>query len=385
MKILWISPWFGNYRIPVYEYLNKLSKGNFYIICSEENTSDLVREKLKASLGEHAIIMSGEKRTTMGNEESDFANSALVIKRQPGLYKKVKEVKPDVVITEGFGGWAPAGIRYAVLHRKKLCMFYERTAYVERNSPQWRSWYRRIVGMPVDHFLINGTLTEQYLNEGLHFKHTPKVKGCMCADSFGLAEAVKTVTDADKQVLAKELDLKGGLTYLFVGQMVERKGIEQLLDAWTAHIEKHPDDNLIVIGKGILLDKMKEQYDSCSSLHILGAVNYDLLYRYYALCDVFIMPTLEDNWCLVIPEAMACGKPVASSIYNGGHYELVQNGVNGYNFDSLKKEEILDTLDKFHGADLEAMGKKSVEIESNFTPDKAAQRIFDACKCVFEK
>lgn len=385
MKILWISPWFGNYRIPVYEYLNKLSKGNFYIICSEENTSDLVREKLKASLGEHAIIMSGEKRTTMGNEESDFANSALVIKRQPGLYKKVKEVKPDVVITEGFGGWAPAGIRYAVLHRKKLCMFYERTAYVERNSPQWRSWYRRIVGMPVDHFLINGTLTEQYLNEGLHFKHTPKVKGCMCADSFGLAEAVKTVTDADKQVLSKELNLKGGLTYLFVGQMVERKGIEQLLDAWTAHIEKHPDDNLIVIGKGILLDKMKEQYDSCSSVHILGAVNYDLLYRYYALCDVFIMPTLEDNWCLVIPEAMACGKPVASSIYNGGHYELVQNGVNGYNFDPLKKEEILDTLDKFHGADLEAMGKKSVEIESNFTPDKAAQRIFDACKCVFEK
>lgn len=385
MKILWISPWFGNYRIPVYEYLNKLSKGNFYIICSEENTSDLVREKLKASLGEHAIIMSGEKRTTMGNEESDFANSALVIKRQPGLYKKVKEVKPDVVITEGFGGWAPAGIRYAMLHRKKLCMFYERTAYVERNSPQWRSWYRRIVGMPVDHFLINGTLTEQYLNEGLHFKHTPKVKGCMCADSFGLAEAVKTVTDADKQVLSKELNLKGGLTYLFVGQMVERKGIEQLLDAWTAHIEKHPDDNLIVIGKGILLDKMKEQYDSCSSVHILGAVNYDLLYRYYALCDVFIMPTLEDNWCLVIPEAMACGKPVASSIYNGGHYELVQNGVNGYNFDPLKKEEILDTLDKFHGADLEAMGKKSVEIESNFTPDKAAQRIFDACKCVFEK
>lgn len=385
MKILWISPWFGNYRIPVYEYLNKLSKGNFYIICSEENTSDLVREKLKTTLGKNAIIMSGEKRTTMGNEESDFANSALVIKRQPGLYKKVKEVKPDVVITEGFGGWAPAGIRYAVLHRKKLCMFYERTAYVERNSPQWRSWYRRIVGMPVDHFLINGTLTEQYLNEGLHFKHTPKVKGCMCADSFGLAEAVKTVTDADKQVLAKELDLKGGLTYLFVGQMVERKGIEQLLDAWTAHIEKHPDDNLIVIGKGILLDKMKEQYDSCSSVHILGAVNYDLLYRYYALCDVFIMPTLEDNWCLVIPEAMACGKPVASSIYNGGHYELVQNGVNGYNFDPLKKEEILDTLDKFHGADLEAMGKKSVEIESNFTPDKAAQRIFDACKCVFEK
>lgn len=23
MRILWITPWFGNYRIPVYDYLNK--------------------------------------------------------------------------------------------------------------------------------------------------------------------------------------------------------------------------------------------------------------------------------------------------------------------------------------------------------------------------
>lgn len=385
MKILWISPWFGNYRIPVYENLNKLSGGNFYIICSKENTSDLVREKLTTALGDHAVIMSGEKRTTMGNEESDFANSALVIKRQPGLYKAIKAIKPDVVITEGFGGWAPAGIRYAVLHRKKLCMFYERTAYVERNSPKWRSWYRRIVGIPVDHFLINGTLTEEYLNEGLHFKHTPKVKGCMCADSFGLSQTVAHVTEDDKKALGEELHLDDGLTYLFVGQMVERKGIKELLAAWKKHIEKYPHDNLVVIGKGILLDKMRKLYDCDPSIHILGAINYDLLYRYYALCDVFIMPTLEDNWCLVIPEAMACGKPVASSIYNGGHYELVKDGVNGYNFDPLKPESILDTLRKFHDADLKAMGAKSVEIESDFTPDKAARRIFEACKSVFKK
>ena len=73
MKILWISPWFGNYRIPVYENLNKLCSGNFYLICSEENTSELVRGKLKAVLGNHAIVMSGEQRMTMGSDESDFS------------------------------------------------------------------------------------------------------------------------------------------------------------------------------------------------------------------------------------------------------------------------------------------------------------------------
>lgn len=384
MKILWISPWFGNYRIPVYENLNRLSGNNFYLICSEENTSELVREKLKNTLGNHAIVMSGEQRITMGSEESDFANSALVIKKQPGLYKAVKSVGADVVITEGFGGWAPIGIRYAITHRKKLCMFYERTAYVERNSPAWRSLYRCIVGMPVDVFLINGALTEEYLNEGLYFKKTPKVKGCMCADSFGLSQAVEKVTNVDKDVFRKELKLKEGLTFLFVGQMVDRKGIKELLAVWEEHTRKYSNDNLLVIGKGILENPMREQYASNDSIHIMGGISYNELYKYYALCDVFIMPTLEDNWCLVIPEAMACGKPVACSIYNGGHYELVLEGVNGYKFDPLKPKTIVYTLAKFHQADLRTMGQKSIEIESNYTPDKAAARIFEACKKVYK-
>ena len=385
MKILWISPWFGNYRIPVYDHLNKLCNGNFYLICSEENTSELVRSKLKSTLGANVVIMSGEKRTTMGNEESDFANSALVIKRQPGLYKAVKKINPDVVITEGFGGWAPAGIRYAVTHRKKLCMFYERTAYVERNSPKWRSLYRRIMGIPVDYFLINGTLTEEYLNNGLHLRSTPKVKGCMCADSFGLSDAVSKVTEEDNQTLREELNLKDGLTYLFVGQLVERKGIKELLSVWNKHTAKYPEDNLLVIGKGILEQSLRAEYAADDSIKILGGINYDELYRYYALCDVFVMPTLEDNWCLVIPEAMACGKPVACSIYNGGHYELVQDGVDGYKFDPLNPDSIIETLAQFHHSDLRFMGQKAIEIESNFTPDKAAQRIFDACQKVFRK
>lgn len=385
MRILWISPWFGNYRVPVYACLNQLSNGNFYLICSRENTSDLVRKKLKEALGDHAVVMSGEKRMTMGNDASDFANKSLVLKKQPGLYRAIKELNPDVVITEGFGGWAPAGIRYAVLHGKKLCMFYERTAYVERNSPKWRTMYRKIMGIPVKYFLINGHLTNEYLTNELGFKKTPKVEGCMCADSYGLAEAVSHFGAKERAELKQRLDLHPGLTFLFVGQMVERKGIKELLQAWGQHIANHPQDNLIVIGKGILLDVLKEQYKDESSIHILGGINYDLLYQYYALCDVFVMPTLEDNWCLVVPEAMACRKPVACSIYNGGHYELVKDGVNGYNFDPLQQSSIVETLNKFHHADLNAMGEMSVEIESNYTPDKAAQRIFDACQKTFEE
>lgn len=381
MRVLWISPWFGNYRVPVYEELNKLTDGNFYIICSKENTRDLVREKLKCSLGDHAIIMEGEQRSTFGNEESDFANSALVIKKQPGLYDAIKRVNPDVLIVEGFGSWSPSGIKYAVLHRKKLCMFYERTFHVERNSPWYRTMYRRMAGLPVDYFVVNGDLTEKYLREGLGFKRTPIMKGCMCADSFGLAEAVKSVSSQ------QETDNKetSGLSFLFVGQMVVRKGIKELLHVWHLHKERYSEDKLVVIGTGILKDVLKEQYKDDQSIQILGGIGYDKLHKYYAECDVFVMPTLEDNWCLVIPEAMACGKPVAGSIYNGGTCELVLDGESGWQFDPLKEDSIVECLGRFHEADLKAMGKRAQEIESNFTPDKAARRIYEACVQSFMK
>lgn len=42
-------------------------------------------------------------------------------------------------------------------------MFYERTKYVERNSPWYRTLYRILIGHFVDHFLINGIQTEEYL------------------------------------------------------------------------------------------------------------------------------------------------------------------------------------------------------------------------------
>ena len=382
-KILWVSPWFGNYRIPVYSELNKLSNGNFHLICSKDNLRDLVINKVKKTLGDNATILAGEKKSTIGNLDSDFANAGLVVKRQPGLYKAIRNISPDVIICIGFGGWAPLVILYSILNRKKLCMVYERTKYVERNSPIWRTWWRRIIGRSVDLFFINGKLCEEYLNDVLWYKNKKKVLGCMVADSYNLYDAVSNVPISQKESLSKMLNLKNGLTFLFVGQLVERKGVTNLLSAWMKHINKNPSDNLIIIGSGILKDTIMKQYGDCESIHIVGGVPYDEIHLYYNLCDVFIMPTLEDNWCLVVPEAMACAKPIACSIYNGGYYELVKDGVNGKCFDPLNNEDIVNTLSYFHTVDLNSMGKESVKIEKNFSPDVAARKMFDAITNLF--
>ena len=113
-----------------------------------------------------------------------------------------------------------------------------------------------------------------------------------------------------------------------------------------------------------------------------GSVDYDDIAKYYVAADFFIMPTLEDNWSLVVPEAMACGLPVLCSEYNGCHPELIDSGKNGWVFDPLSREDTFQALKKCaeNKSRLKQMGEKSKEIVSHHTPRHAAQAIFDACE-----
>ena len=95
------------------------------------------------------------------------------------------------------------------------------------------------------------------------------------------------------------------------------------------------------------------------------------------LLTFFILPTIEDNWSLVVPEAMACGLPIATSIYNGCHPELVHKDENGITFDPYKEETLISALDYFHHQDLKAMGEKSIELEKQFNTENCARRVYE--------
>lgn len=384
MKILWLCKWFGNYRIPVYEHLNKLSGGNFYMAYNKEAVSELVHKKMEQTLGENAIGLEKEKHLIIGNKDSDMANGYIDFAWQPGLLKAIKNVNPDIIISDGFYQWTYAAILKSF--RRKLCIFYERTAFVERNAPGWRKTYRKIMGKFADGFLINGSLTREYLAE-LGFSNRPMVEGCMVADCEGLSMAVNNCEENEITALAESIGItKGkGLVFLFVGQLVQRKGIKELLSVWGRHVKEFPDDSIIVAGQGVMESELKEKFSKVPGIKFVGQINYDAIHRYYALADVSVMPTLEDNWSLVVPEAMACGKPVATTPYNGCHVELIEEGCNGHLFDPLSEQSILDMLKAFHYDNLESLGRRSQEIIKNYTPSEAANNIYNLCQKLTSK
>ncbi len=385
MKILWVNPWFGNYRVPVYKYLKEYTQDNFYLIYGTYSLSESLCQKLSDTLGDKAIPIDNSKRITIGDGSSSLANTCISIPIPNGVYGHISKIKPDIIICDGFFQWGPVCMAYCKLHNIPLVIDYERTAHVERNSKWWRTLYRKLFGKMTAGFVVNGSLTVEYLNQ-LGLGHKPIATGAMAADSFGLKNAVCSVDDSTKEALSKKLSLADGMTYLFIGQLVERKGVRQLLNAWEKHSTKYPSDNLLILGEGVLEDELRKTIQSKNlRINLMGQIPYDEIAPYYAISDVMLMPTLEDNWSLVIPEAMACGLPVLCAVYNGGCPELVKDGINGYQFDPLNEASFLKALEDIHSADLKSMSRASIEIEQNYTPDKAAMRIFELCDSLYKK
>ena len=315
---------------------------------------------------------------------NSFANKGVRIPFPKGLYKRIKETQPDIIIAEGFFQFTPWAVWYSLIHRKPLLIAYERTAHTERNCPFYRRWYRKIINLFVDGYVVNGSLTKEYLvSQGVK----PEVifTGAMCADSIDLSKETAKLSDEDKQFIKRELigKLDQGLTYIFVGQMIPRKGVNELLNAWNKHCKKYTEDKLLLVGDGIQMEELKENFGDNKSLIFTSNVDYSEIHKYYAIADIFIIPTLEDNWSLVVPEAMACGLPIACSIYNGCHPELVKEGINGKTFDPLKQESIIETLAYFHTQDLGIMGKNSIEIEKKYNPENTANNIINAITHIY--
>lgn len=382
MKVLYCNPSFWEYRLPFYVELNRLFNGNFHVVYSTKRYFGAhinMLPKIKNVLGENAHPYENEwmyVRETHSMKIKDETYHAIPLSL--GLLNIIRKIKPDVLITEGFFQWTPFVQLYGWFFRVPVFVGYERTLYTERHNSRIKTFLRKLQDKSIAGYLVNGTETKKYLLS-LGISEEKIFVGGMSADSTGLRVSIKKWPIEEKQSFkSKYISSNNGLIFLFTGQMILRKGVNYLLNAWVKHTQLYPDDKLVLVGGGVFLEKWKEQYSKYSSIIFEGTIAYDEIYKYYAIADVYILPTIEDNWSLVVPEAMACGLPVATSIYNGCHVELIQDGENGFVFDTFNQESITNVLAKFHHMDLKIMGDKSILIEKNFNTEACAKREYEA-------
>ena len=109
---------------------------------------------------------------------------------------------------------------------------------------------------------------------------------------------------------------------LFVGRLVEKKGVRYLLEALPKIIKGHPDAYLTIAGFGPEESALRRQAESLGigdHVHFLGAVPQERLPALYRRVAVFVAPFIEaasgdqEGLGLVTVEAIGCGCPVIVS------------------------------------------------------------------------
>lgn len=113
--------------------------------------------------------------------------------------------------------------------------------------------------------------------------------------------------------LREELGIGTSAFVLFVGRLVKRKGLKYLLKAFQLAL-KEADIKLIILGEGPQKKEMKNLSKSLGineKVEFVGEKLEPELQRFYASCDFVVAPSIgEEAFGLVIPEAMASGKPI---------------------------------------------------------------------------
>jgi glycosyltransferase involved in cell wall biosynthesis len=178
--------------------------------------------------------------------------------------------------------------------------------------------------------------------------------------------------------------LKGKRVVLFVGRLVFHKGLDYLIDS-----AKHASDDVryLIVGSGDHLEKLRKRARAISledKVIFTGSVAYDDIPKYYAVCDVFVLPSVSrlEAFGLVVLEAMASSRPVIVSNIPGV-MELVTDGLEGLHAEPMNPEDIADKINMLLSDD--ALRRKMGEngrkkIEQEFTWDKVVKLVEDVYK-----
>lgn len=120
---------------------------------------------------------------------------------------------------------------------------------------------------------------------------------------------------------------------LFLGNLSPYKGPDVLLKALPTVIKRLPDVELIVAGKGVMLNQLKELSKTLgieSKVHFLGFIEESRKAIVYNASDLFVLPSImnTESFGIVNLEAMACGIPIVASNI-GGIPDVVKDDICG--------------------------------------------------------
>lgn len=186
----------------------------------------------------------------------------------------------------------------------------------------------------------------------------------------------KPLSDEEKKKYKTELGIKEDIAIVTIGQFIHRKGYDILLNACGL---LHGKAGVYLIG-----GKPNDEYlkiikdNKLSNIHFCDFMEKSDILKWLKAADIFVLPTREDIWGLVINEAMSAGLPIITTTNCVAGTELIKDGINGFiistedslslaekiskleNDKNLRKEMAYNNLDKIKEYTFEKMADRHI-------------------------
>lgn len=188
--------------------------------------------------------------------------------------------------------------------------------------------------------------------------------------------------------IRKELGTGPSPLIMTVTRLINRKGLNYLIEAMPHVLQEYKDVKLVIVGWGPernRLERIAKDLKIKDSVIFAGAVGDETLLKIYAAADIFVLPSPHyEAFGIVLLEAMAAGLPVITT-RTGGMPEFIINFHNGILVEPKSERQIGEAIlrllnDKKLAQRLARNGLKLVR--TKYTWETAARRTIDIYKKV---
>ena len=273
-------------------------------------------------------VPRGVLRIQLGTDEARFP-----FRRAGLLFKIVRRLRPDVILLPSYWHWSLLLNLASRCTRARVVMMNESHAGTAR-ATGLGSFCKRLIASSFHAALVGGQPQKRYFSD-LGLCPSAIFTGYDAIDNDYFAKRCRQIRNQ-----RSEISLRYSLPpryFLSLGRFVAKKNLATLIRAYHRYLQASAirRTHLVMVGSGeeepklrALCDELalpicdhskhgqRGNYSRASSspqVHFYGFRQIDENPLFYALADAFILPSLQEEWGLVVNEAMASGLPVVVS------------------------------------------------------------------------
>lgn len=200
-----------------------------------------------------------------------------------------------------------------------------------------------------------------------------KAKEVVYVPGVGIDTAKIKNTQVDIKQKREELNIsRDSFVIASVGELNDNKNHELIIRA-ISRLEDKEHITYVVCGKGPKKDELIKLAKEMEVNLVLPGFRNDIT-QILKSSDLFVFPSKREGLPVSLMEAMACGLAIVASKVRG-NTDLIEDGVNGYLFESDNVEEAAASLNKAIKSDLDNMRKENLERIENYNIDSIIKQL----------